>query len=82
MSSRRDYFQPIPVNTFRCPLCGSTAYDCVRVLHADGSILQTQAYQCGGTSVMFKDPKRFTDQKQVDGVVRHGMPAQAKRLIA
>ncbi len=72
------YFRPLPVNTFKCPLCGSTAYDYVFVRRRDGSILQTQAYQCGGCSVMFKDPKKFTEQKQVEGVVRHGLPPRPK----
>ena len=27
---------------------------------------------------MFKDPKQFTEQKQVEGVVRHGMPPRPK----
>jgi hypothetical protein len=76
--SSSEHFRPIPVNTFRCPLCSSTAYDYVQVRRADGSILQTQAYQCGGCSVMFKDPKKFTEQEQVEGVVRHGEPPRPK----
>lgn len=60
--SSSDHFHPVPVHSFRCPLCGSTAYDHVFVRRRDNSILQTQAYQCGGCSVMFKDPKRFTEQ--------------------
>jgi hypothetical protein len=76
--SSNEHFRPIPVSTFRCPLCGSTAYDYVHVRRADGAILQTQAYQCGGCSVMFKDPKLFTEQKQVEGVVRHGLPPRSE----
>ena len=74
MFSHRGYFRPIPVNNFRCPLCNSTAYDFIYVRRADGSIFQTEAFQCGGCSVVFKDPKKFTEQKQAEGVVRHGVP--------
>ena len=39
---------------------------------------QTQAYQCGGCSVMFKDPKRFTGQQQVEGIEHWGVPPRPK----
>ena len=73
------HLQPTPKNTFKCPLCGSTAYDHVFVKRRDGSILQTQAYHCGGCSVMFKDPDKFTEQKQVEGIARHGQPPRPER---
>jgi hypothetical protein len=52
---------------------GSTAYDHVFVRRADGSIVQTQAYHCGGCSVMFRDPEKFAKQERVEGVVRQHM---------
>jgi hypothetical protein len=69
-----DHFRPTPRNPFVCPLCGSTAYDYVYLRRADGSILQTQAYHCGGCSVVFKDPVKFSEQKKVEGFARHGVP--------
>ena len=76
------YFQPLPINTFRCPLCGSTAYDYVFVRRQDGSILQTQAYQCGGCSVMFRDPKKFTEQEQrTGGDARAAATAHALMIV-
>jgi len=76
--SSSDHFRPLPVNSFRCPLCGSTAYDHVFVRRRDGSMLQTQAYQCGGCSVLFKDPKKFTEQQQVEGIEQWGVPPRPK----
>ena len=78
--SSNDHFRPVPVHSFRCPLCGSTAYDHVFVRWRGNSILQTQAYQCGGCSVMFKDPKRFTEQQQVEGIEQWGVPPRPKNL--
>lgn len=75
--SRSNHFRPVPVHSFRCPLCGSTAYDHVFVRRGDNSI-QTQAYQCGGCSVMFKDPKKFTEQQQVEGIEQWGVPPRPK----
>lgn len=72
------HFRPTPVNTFRCPLCGSTAYDYVFVKRSDGSILRTQTCQCGGCSVMFKDPVKFTEQRQVEGTEKWGVPPRPK----
>ena len=72
-----DCFHPVPVNSFRCPLCGSTAYDHVFVRRRDNSLLQTQTYQCGGCSVMFKDPNKFTEQ-QVEGIEQWGVPPRPK----
>ena len=72
------HFRPVPVNTFRCPLCGSTAYDYVYVMRSDKSIVQTQAYECGGCSVVFKDPKKFTEQRQVEGFQQWGLPPRPK----
>ncbi len=72
------HFDPRPINNYKCPLCGSTAYDFVYVRRSDGSILQTQAYHCGGCSVMFKDPDKFTKQENVEGIVRHGVPPRPK----
>jgi hypothetical protein len=46
----------------------------VYVKRADGSILQTQAFYCGGCSVVFRDPVKFTEQKKVEGFARHGVP--------
>ncbi|MEO8631016.1 MAG: hypothetical protein ABI612_23395 [Betaproteobacteria bacterium] len=40
--------------------------------------MQTQAYHCGGCSVMFKDPDKFTKQENVEGIVRHGVPPRPK----
>ncbi len=74
-----DHFRPSVRFVFRCPLCGSTAYDYVTVLRADGSILQTQTYQCGGCSVLFRDPERFTKLEQVEGVEHLALPSRPKK---
>jgi DNA-directed RNA polymerase subunit RPC12/RpoP len=71
-------FQPTPKNKFKCPLCGSTAYDHVYSRRTDGSIRQTRIYKCGGCSVLFEDPDKFTKQEQVEGIARHGVPPRAK----
>ncbi len=76
--SSSGHFRPVPVRSFRCRLWGSTAYDHVFVRRGDNSILQTQAYQCGGCSVMFKDPKKFTEQQQVDLIEQWGVPPRPK----
>ena len=46
--SSSDHFRPVLRNAFRCPLCCSTSYDDVFVRGRDDSLLQMQAYQCGG----------------------------------
>jgi hypothetical protein len=73
-----DHFQPTPKNTFKCPLCGSTAYDYVYSRRPNGSIRQTRIYRCGGCSVLFEDPEKFTKQERVEGIARHGVSPRGK----
>ena len=45
---------------FECPLCGNEAYDQVEVYDRVGRVRKTQAFQCRGCTVMFKDRNKFT----------------------
>ena len=45
---------------FKCPICGSDGFTQVAVKRRDGSEQLTQAYECKGCSVMFRERERFT----------------------
>lgn len=45
---------------FRCPICRSRYFSPVRVRRPDGSMYQTDFYECTGCTVMFRDCVRFT----------------------
>jgi hypothetical protein len=45
---------------FLCPLCGSNEYVYVVFPRKDGSAYLTDLYRCGGCSVAFVDPERFS----------------------
>jgi hypothetical protein len=62
-----DQFQPTRKTTFKCPLCGSTAYDHVYSRRVDGSIRQTPIYKCGGCSVLFEDPTGSRNRSRLNG---------------
>jgi len=50
---------------FKCPLCGSDGYTRVTVKKPNGHWYVTEFYHCFGCSVMFTDPVKFTQQKQL-----------------
>ncbi len=72
-----DHFRPTAFG-FRCPLCGSSAYDHIFLKRPDGSIRQLQAFQCAGCSVVFKDPVKFTQRQAVEGLERLNGPPRPK----
>lgn len=45
---------------FRCPICRSTVYRSVIVRKIGGQYYQTEFFECGGCTTMFRDPIRFT----------------------
>lgn len=45
---------------FKCPICGSDGFTQVAVKGRDGAQRLTQAYECRGCSVMFRERERFT----------------------
>ncbi len=45
---------------FLCPLCGSNEYVFVSFPRANGSVYYTNLYRCGGCTVAFTDPLRFS----------------------
>jgi hypothetical protein len=45
---------------FLCPLCGSNEYVFVVFPRKDGTVYLTNIYQCGGCTVVFTDPERFS----------------------
>lgn len=45
---------------FLCPLCGSNEYVFVVFPRKDGTAYLTNLFQCGGCTVAFTDPQRFT----------------------
>lgn len=58
---------PEPTTLFECPICGSNAYDTVydtsnAVFGSDSIVLY---YECSQCSVLFADPKKFTDVKSM-----------------
>lgn len=77
ISGVADHFRPTTFS-FRCPLCGSTAYDHIFLKWPDGTIRQLQTSQCGGCSVVFKDPIKFTEQQAVEGLERLSGPPRPK----
>lgn len=50
---------------FKCPICGSNAYDTVYDTSnaVFGSASVALYYECSQCSVLFTDPKKFTDVK-------------------
>jgi hypothetical protein len=55
---------------FECPLCGNEAYDQVEVFDRFGAAKKTQAYQCRGCTVMFKNRDKFTRHRAQSLTVR------------
>lgn len=49
---------------FKCPICGSDGFTQVSVKSQDGSSRLTQAYECRGCSVMFRQRERFTKHRR------------------
>lgn len=49
---------------FECPLCGAEEYDQVQVLDKLGHERKTQAFQCRGCTVMFKNRDKFTRHRK------------------
>lgn len=45
---------------FRCPICRATVFRPVTVRRLNGQYHQTEFFECGGCTVMFRDPVRFT----------------------
>jgi hypothetical protein len=48
---------------FSCPICGSDGFTQVLVRGGDGRTRLTQAYECLGCSVMFRERERFTKRR-------------------
>lgn len=59
---------------FKCPLCGTDGYTRVIVKKPNGHWYTTEFYHCFGCSVMFTDPVKFTQQRQIvsNGPVFYG----------
>jgi hypothetical protein len=49
--------------SFECPICGSDGFTQVLVKGHDGTTRVTQAYECIGCSVMFRERERFTTRR-------------------
>lgn len=49
-----------PAIPFRCPICRSQIYMAVTVRRPSGKTYRTEFFECGGCSVMFRDPQKFT----------------------
>jgi hypothetical protein len=65
---------------FICPICGSDGFTQVAVKGRDGTIRVTQAYECKGCSVMFRERERFTKHRlQVIGADGVDLKPQLKR---
>ena len=47
---------------FQCPLCDATVYERVIVTRPSGKPYDTDFYQCGGCSVVFRDKDKFSKQ--------------------
>jgi hypothetical protein len=48
---------------FQCPICGSDGFTQVLVKGREGTTRATQAYECSGCSVMFRERERFTTRR-------------------
>lgn len=56
---------------YKCPICESDSYVRIVVKKPNGDWYRTAFFQCFGCSVMFTDPKAFTEKRKH---VRNGLP--------
>jgi hypothetical protein len=58
---------------FICPLCGSDGYVAIHVKRPGGNWYRTPFYRCFGCSVVFTQPRAFTQQRKLTRVIREAM---------